>query len=732
MPAKSVYFAAASRANIGTSLVGRLQSLKDGTTGDNSILDNSAEYANALRHYYGKDSGFGLSWGITRGGKAGELARTRINRARAYAQTKLSVVTQAKVTWRPQAKNGDAGAAAGVTLTADIMADLWENKGLSEVWLRWIEQAIVLSQAFVFDEWNRALGPPLGPAGDQMVTQGDIEAHNVLPWDVKVDPACPSPNAVTWRFVRLWKNRWDLAKLWTRGGSQLADGKRGAEAEDAILSASESSAIDEYDTGRGKGSNNDLVPVWYFFHDKTPALPMGRETIFISANCVLRDGRLSYESSPVHRIAAGDMFGTPHAWTSFWDTLGPQEISDSINTSLSTTATTLGNTNLAVEQGSDVKGEVLPNGLRIVRYPRQGKKPEFINPPPLSPDMMKYDELLSSEQRQLSGLDELSTGQFDGKQLNAQAFAVLASLTVQKASPFQTAATAALARLGTSMLRTYKKRVSREREIKVTGKSSKSLYAVQKFSGKSLEAIDGVKIDIGNPLEQTAQGRATILDTLLKIPGAVTSPEAAFEVWETGRLEPALRADRDELLLLKSEYEQLQEGKSPPVHFLQNHPLHFKQNYSALSNPDALNDPEVIKAVNAHLDQHYLEHYGVARGPTPGDPMTGAPPTQGDPLRYQRECFLMGRTPDPSLMPPPMGFWGGPPGMAPPGMGAPPGAPSGAGGPPPGPPGASPPMPPAPEASAEGPPVRPVSLPKNPVTGQQWDPATGGGLAQPQ
>ncbi len=227
-----------------------------------------------------------------------------------------------------------------------------------------------------------------------------------------------------------------------------------------------------------------------------------------------------------------------------------------------------------------------------------------------------------------------------------------------------------------------------------------------------------MKVDIGNPLEQTAQGRMSILQTLMEIPGSITTPEAAFEVMETGRYEPALRADRDEQLLLKVEYEQLQQGKNPPVHFLQNHPMHFKQNYSALANPDALEDPSIIEAVNAHLDQHYLEHYGV--------------PRLGDPLRYQRECFLMGRTPDPSLMPPPMGFWGGPPGMGPPGMPAGPGAPPGAGGPPPGPPGSGPPMPPPPEASAEGPPVRPVSMPKNPITGQTFDTATGGGMAQPQ
>lgn len=722
MVASRVYFAAKKRSEIGSALVGKLQSLKRSQTGG---VDNTAEYANAIRHYYGKDSGFGLSWGVVRAGSSGELAQFRINRARAYAKALLSIVTQAKVMWRPRAKNGDAGVAAAVTLTADIMADLWKSKGLSRVYLRWVEQAIVLSQAFVFDEWDRGLGPPLMASGGQLITQGDIATHNVLPWDCFVDPTCTSYEETNWRYVRLWKSKWDLAKVWTRGGSRLADGRTGDEAEEAILSASERESVLEFDAGR-RQEDGDLVPVWYFFHDKSPALPAGRETIFLSGDVVLRDGPLSYDGVPVHRLVADEMFGTPHGWTSFWDTLGAQEISDAIQTTMATTATTLGSPTLALEQGSDIKPEDVVAGFQVIRYPRQSKAPEFLKPAPVSADLMKYDESLSADQRQLMGLNDVALGQPQGKELNAQAFAVLASMAVQQASPFQTAATEALSRLGTSMLRTYKKRVSRERELKVTGKSSKSLYAVQKFSGKSLEAIDGVDIDIGNPLEQTAQGRATILQNLLEIPNAVPSADAMFEVLETGRYEPAIRSQRDELLLLKAEYEQLQEGKNPPVHFLQNHPLHFRENYSPLSNPEALEDPSIIEAVNAHLDGHYLEHYGV--------------PRLGDPLRYQRECFLMGRTPDPSLMPPPMGFWQGPPpppGMGPPmgGPGAPP--PGGPGAPPSGPPGPSGPpkpgaLPPPPEAAPSGVQAPPVQMPTNPLTGQQFELATGGGVTQPQ
>ena len=174
-------------------------------------------------------------------------------------------------------------------------------------------------------------------------------------------------------------------------------------------------------------------------------------------------------------------------------------------------------------------------------------------------------------------------------------------------------------------------------------------------------------------------------------------------VLETGRLESATRATRDELLLLKTEYERLQEGVVPPVHHLHNHALHYKENAAVLYSPENLENPAVLQAVEAHLAEHYLQLYGVPREGAV-DPMTGMM-SPGDPMRPIREAFLMGRAPDPTLLPPP-------PGMPP--MGGP----------------GLPPPPPELNAGPVGPPE--VQMPTQPLTGMQFDNATGGGVSQPQ
>jgi hypothetical protein len=173
----------------------------------------------------------------------------------------------------------------------------------------------------------------------------------------------------------------------------------------------------------------------------------------------------------------------------------------------------------------------------------------------------------------------------------------------------------------------------------------------------------------------------------------VTTTEQAYQVIETGRLEPAMAGARDEMQLITWEGEELSNGRSPPVSTLDNHTLHYRINSRAVMNEGGRQDPATVEATRAHLDAHYLEYYGI-------------PPEQ-DALRLPRQRFLLGQGPEPMPMGPP---------------GAPPGAP-------PGPPDAESPtpmdaMPPGPQ----GAPVADLPMPDNPLTGQAFNPVDGGGL----
>jgi len=676
------YFAASGTKEVGDKLWGRYDlCLKDQN-------DNRWQYANAYEHYYGVDAGQGITSGITRTGEQGELAAVRINRARALARALHSLVTAAKVSWRPQARNGDAGAAKATTLAGNLLEDFWKKKRLDRVYSKWVSEGIIFSQSFVFPEWDRGAGPPLAAFDDRLIMQGDITLHNVPPWRVHTDSSRASWQEEDWFFCRLYKSKWNLAKLHTK----LAGGRENEAAEDLILGVNPDDRIKSLMTN-AEGTDSDVVPVVYFFHRPTPALPAGRMVVMLSPSVVLADGPLTrtYGEVPLYRFSMEDVVDSPGAFTQFWDTLGPQELQDAIETTLATIITTLGNVTVALEKGSEDKPDVLAMGFRTWEFPRGGKEPKPLQLAVFPPEALKYKEMIKGDQQQIMGLNDVSLGQPQSAQMNAQAFAVLASMAVQQASPIQSEAVGALGKLGAGILQILAKNVSGERVVEVTGKQNKHLVSETRWTGRDLAPVKDVLVDIGNPMEQTAQGRLAMLQ-IFQQAGLATTPEEIQQVMETGRIEPATRAIRDELQLIRTEYEMLQNAEAPPVHTHQNHVLHYRENAAVLLNLEAASDPSVVEAVHVHLDEHYLEYWGMEAA--------------GDPMRLERQRFMLGHGPMP--MAPMDPALGGAPG-------APPGGPEAPMEPPPGVVG------PEPLAAAPEPPT-------NPATGAPFNPTDGGGV----
>lgn len=695
-PARN-YFAAAAHEDIGKKLVARLERLL--RVADNEAPhDGRDRWATAYHQYYGEELEWGVTWAMSRRGEQGELAAIRINRARAYAKAFVALVTAAKPAWRPRAKTGDAGAAAATSIARALLEDFWTRRGMDRLHLKAVEMATVLARCAYFVEWDVALGEPLAPTeGGGMEMTGDVAVHVLPPWDFWTDPSLKDVRQANWWFAVVYKNRFDLAKMHPR----LVDKREGDAARDAILGARGSDELDA--SKRCRDDESELVPVWHFFHKPTPALPKGRQVIFLAADVVLKDADLTdtYAELPVYPLLADSKIDTPEGWTSFFDTLAAQELQDATETTLATILTTYGNPSIAAPKGSGFKGDELAKGFRLLEYPVGSEPPSVIQLAQFPKDALEYKAQLAEDQRQLMGLNDVALGQPQSAQMNAQAFAVLAAMAVQQATPFQTAAYGVLEDVGLGILKTLERNVTEERELKMTGVSSEALYTVQKYSGSTLEPVDGVEVKIGNPLEQTPAGRMSILETLRNIPGLVQTAEQVYQVMETGRLDAQLRGVRDEQNLIQAEYEMLQRGERPTVIVTQNHLLHFRENAAVGHNPEVLNNPQLVAVLTEHLDEHYLNHWGV--------------PREGDPLALPRMRFMLGTGPEPMPAAPPMP---GAPGEAP--MGA-------EGMPPPGPEGEAPSAPEALGGPTQPPlPVPMPEMPPNPLTGAPFDAATGG------
>jgi hypothetical protein len=668
VPNASEYFAAAD--DIGSKLLAKVQE-------HDAWCDSSPVIALADRahlYYFGLEYGGGhATSAVSRAGEQGQLAEVRVNHSRALAQTLLNLIAASKIVWQPVAVNSDYDSASQSVLAQNILEYYWQDRRVSQYFQRALEEAIVFGEGFVLTEWDDALGEPY--AADEsgaVVKTGDIRFTNLMSRDVIRDPRKKSYEEGDWAIARLSRNKYDLAVKATT-----------PEQADAILRApTTKSRLDRNFDQRPQES--DDVECFYFFHKPTASMPEGREVFFVGKE-VLKDGPLSYDQWPLHRVFHSELFGTPFAYTPFYEILGVQELMDSLESAVATNQTTFAVQNIAVEMGTDVDPDQISGNLRVHYYPQGGKKPEVLQLLATPAEVFKHLETKKKDQEQLMGLNSVVRGEpLTGDQSGA-ALALLQAQAVQQSSGLQANFIRAVEGSGNSVLEMMRKRCPLPRRIAISGKANQFLQKEQEFTGESIGLIRKVMVEAGNPLFQTPGGRLTVAKELMAN-GLIKTPEQYIQVILTGRLDPLTQSNSNQMLLILKENEMIANGEPPQVSVDDEHQLHAREHRGVIDNPDVRKNPQVLAVYMQHIQEH--EDLFV----------------NASPIRR----MLMGQPPPPMLGPP----------------GAPPGAPPGPGGPPP--PGPQDTPPPG------GVPSDLPSMPTNPSTGEPAPIPDGAALAQPR
>lgn len=676
------YWASVHSSLIGEKLVGRVQEAGTGEL-TKGMYDR---YARAYQYYFGIDpGGVHATSQVLRGGEQGELALVRVNHARSLVNTLLNLIVAPKIVWTPKATNVDYDSVRECELAAAVLEYYWQEKQVSKFAVRALEEALVFTEGYILAEWDEAGGEDYAPdltevdpeaPLDQalqtapMLKSGDVAYHNVSAWDVIRDPKKTSYDALDWVIVRVWRNRYSLAAKYPQFAEQ-------------ILAVKEDVSQNRFRAHKDTGDSAcDDAPCYYFFHKKTPAVPNGREVVFLPNKVVLSDGPLSYDEVPLYRVSAGEMFGTPYGYTPFFDTLGIQELMDSLHTIIASNQTTFGGQVIAMEQGSEVPIDEIAGGMRAIYYPQGGKMPEAINFTHTPREIFDHLRTIKSDQEQVMGLNSVVRGEAESGEMSGAALALLQSQALQQSSAVQQNYLRFVEAVGNGTLSVIKDRLSVPQKVAITGKASQFLVREEPYTGQTFKRIKRVLVEIGNPLSQTAAGRITMADSLLERQ-LIHSTEEYVEVLTTGRIDPMTQSLRHELLNIRSENEQLARGEDPVVVDLDDHRLHAREHRAVLSNPEVRRKPNVVAAVLQHIQKHQDALYLT------------------DPLLLD----LVGQQPPMPQAPP-------------------------EGGPPPGGPAPGPSQGPGAMASAMAPPQPELpSLPTNPASGAPWDPVTGGGVA---
>lgn len=553
--------------------------------------------------------------------------RLNINHFRAILKHLLSLVTAQRVVPEPIATNTDYKSQAQVNFCKNILRYLNKEKKMDAQFQSATESALVLGAAYIAREWDARLGDAYAtdPATGQVQYKGDV-VTGVYNWlDVIFDFANGSYTDCPWKVLRKYVNRWDLVAKFP----QYAD---------AIKSMSVAPEVKRHRLGHIINEiNNDLIPLYTFYHQKTAAMPKGRTTLFLDDKTCLFDGDLPYKRVPVDRIVADEQIDTPFAYSISMDLLPIQKVYNALCSAVCTNQAAFGVQNILIPREAAISLTQLTEGLNAIYYDpsvTQGAKPEALNLLMNKKEVFDWIDYLEKKMAQISGVNDTIQGQPEANLKSGTALAFVASQALTFISPLSRSYHDLISDTWTGVLDILKEYATTPRMIRISGLSNKS--EAKEFKNSDIEDIDRVIVEDGNPLTQTLAGRIQVAQDLVQ--AGLATKEEYLNVLMTGQLEPVYQYENAQVMRIKEENEALQNGKPVKAMSTDNHPLDIREHLVLLNSPEVRNDPNPSNPIKLAVTQHVLEHMnmwsmldprlGIALGIPPAPPppsMMGGP-----------------------------------------------------------------------------------------------------------
>lgn len=528
---------------------------------------------------------------VNYGGIQGELSLLKVNQLRNIIQHMLVMTTSTRPAMDARAVNTDYKSLSQ-TILANGILDYYMRERKLERYLRLAtEAALVFGEGFLQLDWDTSLGDEYMVDNDgRTVYSGDIKFGVLNPLDVVRDIFQQDNNEHDWLIVRTFKNRYELVAKYP-------------ELKEEILAIGNKNRLDlQYlFMAFNLTTQSDLVPVYQFYHRRTESMPQGRTTTFIDDKCIFYDGDLPYKDIPVYRIAPSDQMNTTFGYTTAFDLLALQDITDSLHSTIVTNQSTFGVQNIIAPQGHNLAVSQLGGGLNFIEYDPTAGKPEPLNLTFTPPEIFNYLDKIEKTMETLSGVNSVARGNPEANLRSGNSLALVQSMAIQFNSGLQQSYAQLVEDVGTGIIKTLKDFASVERTALLVGKGNRS--HMTSFKGDDLKDIDRVVVDLANPLSKTTAGKLEMANNLMQM-GLIKSPDQYITVMKTGNLDVMLEGPLRELTYIKQENEWLADGKEAPVLITDNHLQHIIEHKSVLSTIEARMNPEVMRAVRIHIEEH--------------------------------------------------------------------------------------------------------------------------------
>lgn len=605
--------------------------LDKGSTFFNSLESNQYldKIQNMFRYYYGNFDDGSNPHEISFTGEQGELVKLPVNLFRNLARHIHSMITANRPILEARAVNSDYKSLSQTYLANGILDYYMREKGLEDYVTDAAEMAVVLGAAFIKMEWNAMAGEVLDTEDEDgnLAFEGELEFSLLSQLDVVTDGTKDNWDSNEWVMTRSFVNRYNLIA------------KYPGEAE-KIMAMDTKNGMSNHRLKLFSNDDTDDIAVYEFFHKKTAAMPKGRYMQFISGDCVLLDTPMPYRSIPVYRLCPTSIMGTPYGYTDMYDVFPIQEALNSLYSAVMTNQNAFMVQNIWVPPNSNINHSQIAGGLNVIE---STQKPEAVQLTATAQETFRFMQTLTDVADAQVGVSSVTRGAPEASLRSGNALALVQSMSLQFQSPFQRNYVKFLERIGTSLIDILKDFADTPKLITLVGKNKKPF--LKEFTGDMIGDIKRVIVDVGNPLSRTIAGKAEIANNLLQ-QNLIKDPRQYFMVLETGRIDNIVDGDMADLLLIQSENEWLMEGQDVYADVLDQHTLHIKEHRSVISDPELRRNPELMRRVHDHIQEHVdmlrsvnpdlltvigeqplqpLEQPQVAQGPE------GQPPQEGQP-----------------------------------------------------------------------------------------------------
>lgn len=572
-------------------------------------------------------------------GENNELRKISANHYRSILQHLKVFTVQQRPIFQPRAINNDFDTLKQTILCKSILDYYWDNKNVENYTTESVDSCVKYGEGWVHTYWDFDKGETEKNIVDDEVVEstiGDIcfDVHN--PIDIVRDINLNNISDSDWLVVRKFENKYKIAAKYSMFADEIV----------ALSIATDDDTcrmITDTDKIQTKSNDNDLIPVYTFYHKKNTLLPNGRKTV-MAGDIVIWDGDLPYSNIPLHYIIPDKLDEKAFGYTIGFDLLPIQESIDMVYSTILSNQSAFGVQSILCPRGAGVDLRQL-GGMNFIDYNEGAGKPEAYSPLATKPELFNFIGTLESLQNTLSGVNSVSRGNAPTNLKSGSALALMQSMAIQYNSQLQFYYAKLIENIGSTIVDILKIYAKQKRLVRISGKSNYS--SIKEFSKEDISNIEEVQIDIGNPMTKSIDGRYEFAKEMLTS-GMIKNPLQMVNLIRTGDIDSMLDPTSKQLLLIKQENEYMSAGNPVQALFTDKHSMHIPEHSDMLSDQSIRDYPELVQVYTDHIQEHIyllettkpsiLMILGEQSLQTVQQPMEGSPEqSTGQPMPQQED-----------------------------------------------------------------------------------------------